>query len=440
LGCGRSRTPEPWHEARPLAADFPVFRAPREPLADTLADHEPLAPQPTAQLTLRGALALALVRNDGLAAFSWEVRSSEARALQAGQRPNPELDMRLDHLHNPREIGRPDEARTRLILSQVLELGGQRRKRVDLAHAECDLAGWEYEAKRIEVATLVASCFVTVLGAQRRVELLRQSLEFVEGLRGIVLQRVTRGALGSVKAHQAERRVARERIDLRRAESELAVARHRLVATWGSRSARFTEAIGDLEQMKPIPDAETVMDLTQHSPTLAGWDSELARRQAAIALARAERLPEITAGAGVRVDGGSGENELLVDLEISLPIFDRKQGDILEARCNLAKAHAEQKDVEAAIHEAIVEVYQDLAASHYEAVTLRDELLPAARATYGAIQHGFEQGALKLGDLVDAQRDLVRAELQYVDTLVDYHEMLATLEGLIAQPLPETAR
>src|SRR2546428_14140517 len=43
------------------------------------------------QVTLAQALALTLKQNPDLAAFSWDVRSAEARILQARLWPNPEL-------------------------------------------------------------------------------------------------------------------------------------------------------------------------------------------------------------------------------------------------------------------------------------------------------------------------------------------------------------
>ena len=46
-------------------------------------------------LVIGDALALALVRSPELEAFSYEVRASEARELQAKRIPNPELDVRL---------------------------------------------------------------------------------------------------------------------------------------------------------------------------------------------------------------------------------------------------------------------------------------------------------------------------------------------------------
>src|SRR5262245_55870264 len=52
--------------------------------------------EPTGTISLRDALAAALLHNPELAAFSSEVRAREARALQAGLLPNPELDTEFE--------------------------------------------------------------------------------------------------------------------------------------------------------------------------------------------------------------------------------------------------------------------------------------------------------------------------------------------------------
>jgi cobalt-zinc-cadmium efflux system outer membrane protein len=70
-------------------------------------------------------------------------------------------------------------------------------------------------------------------------------------------------------------------------------------------------------------------------------------------------------------------------------------------------------------------------------LTLREEVLPAARASLEAHRLGFERTAANVGDLLDARRDLARAEVQYTDALVDYHLALAALEGLVGQRLAE---
>jgi cobalt-zinc-cadmium efflux system outer membrane protein len=435
-GCLCVHASDPWPEPRPIALDTAAFRAPEEPPEDEAAQ-EALAPEPEAPLALQDALALALMRNPELAVFSWDVRAGEARALQAGKAPNPELDIRLQRLGIPRASAEPDDLRRRVILSQDFELGRKRHRRVVLAEMETDLAGWDYEAKRIEVATLVTGHFVAVLGAQRRVESSRRLVEFLEAMRDRVLKLVETGTMRNLELHQVARQVGLARISLQRAESELSAARFKLAATWGGQSPRFTEAVGDLGQLTPVPDIDAVLDLAQRRPAIARWEAELARGQAALALAKAGRVPDLRVGAGVRWQENQDNQDYLLDLEISLPFFDRKQGDIREAQYDLARAQAARKSAEAAGSEGIAALYFQLTESMATAVTMRDEVVPAAQAAYDSLQRGFEVDPGNLGDFLDARRDLARAESDHTLALVDFHQSLAALEGIVGQSLGE---
>ena len=53
------------------------------------------------------------------------------------------------------------------------------------------------------------------------------------------------------------------------------------------------------------------------------------------------------------------------------------------------------------------------------------------RAMFEAHQVGFERRVDGLEDLLDAGRDLARAEGEFAEALVDYHQALAALEGLV---------
>lgn len=394
-----------------------------------------VAPTPpveaAAPLALPDALALALLWNPELAMFSWEARAAEARVLQARLIPNPEVDIRLMHVTNPEPD--PDEDRQRVIFSEVLELGGKRRRRANLARTEQGLAGHDYEAKRIEIATELAARFVEVLGAQRRQETLRRSMDSFEETRERVSALVAMGSLGSLETQRVTRQVGLERIELQRVESELAAARYSLTAMWSNPSPQFTEALGDLEEVKPLPDLDSVMALARESPAVARSDTELLRGQAALALAKAGRIPDLDFGAGVRWDEDVEEPDYLVDLQFSIPIFDRKQGEVRAARCEIARAEAGRRAAETATTEQIAYAYHQLTEAAARSTTLREEVIPAARATVAALRQAFQRDVTDYDDVLDADRDLSRAEIDYTDALVDYHQALGALEGLIGQ-------
>jgi cobalt-zinc-cadmium efflux system outer membrane protein len=402
-----------------------------------LGAHAAEAPEVVEQagpLTIEDALALTLLHSPELEAFSYEVRASEARELQAKKFPNPELDVRLYRLGIPRRFSEPDEERTRMILRQELELGGKRSKRTDLARAERDIAGWDYEAKRLEVSTAVTCRFAALLGAQRRLDSLQKTVDFFALAHGRVMALVEGGNMRTLEGHQSRRQVALARIALQEAESALAVARFSLAATWDSRTPLFSEAVGDLEQIEAVPPLVELLELSRQSPTIARWESEVARSEAALAVAHAERMPNLSVGAGARWEDDAGGRDWLLDLEIALPIFDTKKAGVREGRHNLARAESERKAAEAESDVMLAEVYYRLQASRSRALTLHDEVIPAAQATVEAFRLGFETDTAAPGDLFDATRDLTRAEGDYIDALVEQSQALATLEGIVGRP------
>ena len=423
---------DPLPELPTVAEETPAFQAPAEPPEDD-APRESAAPEPAGLLALEDALALALIWSPELQAFSWETRAGEARVLQAGKPPNPEIDVRYYRLGERGQV--EDVPRTRVILSQVIELGGKPSRREKLAEAEHDVADWDYEMARIRVATTVASQFVAVLGAQRLVASHTESVEFLEQTRDKVLGLVESGAVRSLEAPEVKRRMGLARVELQRVASRLLADRFRLSATWGSRSPNFSEAVGDLEQVVRIPEIDVVLKLAEESPLAARWNAELRRGKAAVSLAKAGRVPDLTLGGGVRWQQDQADPDYLLDLEIAIPLFDRKKGDVLEARYNLAGARAEKNAADAASSEAVAEYYFSLLEADARRLTLRDEVLPAARVTFQAYRTALASGMDRLGDLFDSRRNLVRAEAQYTGALVDFHQALAALESIVGRSL-----
>lgn len=97
-------------DPRPLGADLAAYTAPQT----SAAAPPPPAEEPRGTLDLPGALAAALLRNPGLAAFSWEVRSRQAIALQAGLLPNPELGIEVENFAGSGETSGFDAKRVDL--------------------------------------------------------------------------------------------------------------------------------------------------------------------------------------------------------------------------------------------------------------------------------------------------------------------------------------
>lgn len=418
---------------RPLGATLPAYSAPETSDAATPESELPEAPKN--EVTLRDALAATLLRNPDLAAFSWEVRVREARALQAGLRPNPALAIEVENVAGSGAFDGTDQAETTVALGQLIELGGKRLKRRRVAELDATLAGWDYEVQRVAVFAAVARAFTDVVAAQEEVALTRELQELAEESLVSVQRQVRAGATSSVERTRAEVTVASQKIEQQRADAALTSARLRLAALWGSRSADFAAVRGNLRDIIRPPALSAVLARLEQSPELARWVEEVALREAVVALEDARRIPDVTASAGVRRLEERDDTALIFGVSVPFPVFDRNQGARRAAHRDLAKVRHLRRGAQIQIETALRASLSALDASYAEARALRDDTLPQAEAAHRGVREGYLRGLFRYVDVLDAQRTFFELRTRELDALRRYHGAVADIERLTGVPL-----
>src|SRR5688500_17198673 len=131
-------------------------------------------------LTLKEAVRLALLHNPELASFDKVIRALEGVRLQAGLLRNPDLSVNLDNVGNmgvnQRGVATPGttikenvEQQDLIIrISQLIELGGKRAARVHAASLGQEVAGKDFETKRLELIARVANVYTEVVAGQEQ--------------------------------------------------------------------------------------------------------------------------------------------------------------------------------------------------------------------------------------------------------------------------------
>jgi len=405
--------------------------------AAPLVHETPLNPQ-TAEvkdLTLAEALALALKGNPTLAAFGEEIRARDAAALQSGLLPNPDLAVEVENFAGKESLRGFDGAETTIALSQLIELGGKRDKRLQVATLEKDLAGWDYQGKKLEVLASTAKAFIQVLVAQQRQALTEELAQLSEQTLAAVAARVEAGKVPPLEQTRAQVELAGARTEAGKAKRELETSRRRLVALWAADRFEFAQVVGDLAALPPLPAEETFLELLNNNPDLGRWGSELEQRQASLSLARAQAVPDLTMSFGVRNLQESDSNALVAGIALPLPLFNRNQGGVDQARANLEKAHRERLTAETEVRTGFAEAWQGLNAAYLEASTLRDEILPGAQSAFESAEFGYREGKFDFLQMLDAQRTLFGVKEQYLQALSAYHQGRTEVERLIGSPL-----
>lgn len=388
--------------------------------------------QPDAPLTLEEALKRALEESPELASRAWALRGQDARALQAGLAPNPELKAETENFAGSGAFSGFGASETTLALSQRLETAGKRGKRRRAAELGADTAAWEVEEARLRVVAQVTSAFAGVVAAQQAVSITTEQVEIAESSQQATRRLVDAGAAPPVEATRERVAVATARIDRVRAVRQLEVTRVELARTWGSAPADFSEVVGEVGSVSPPPPLEDLRALLAHNPGLAAWDQEVARREALVELEDARRIPDVTAAAGVRWLAEADDAALVAGFSVPLPLFDRNQGDRAAARADLRRARSERRAEEVALGTELESAYQELAARHEEIVELREEVLPAARDAFDGVRDGYRRGLFRNTDVLEAQRTLVELCLREIDAVQAYRVARAALERLTA--------
>lgn len=319
--------------------------------------------------------------------------------------------------------------RDHLQLSQLIELGGKRQARVASGEAGVDTAVWQRRATRLEVVSETAIAFITVLGAQRRIDIFDEQIASFDPLMPLLQKRVEEGASSPSETLRAQ--VAAER---ERAKTQLATARRDLAILMGDASPRFGDAVGRLASVGQPPAFKAVTDAIEANPQLMRWTAVTAQRNAELIIARLKAVPDLRVSAGWRHFNDTNDDAVRLGVSIPLPIFDRNAGNIYAAQESLAKAAAERAINKLVLTSIAGRAYDTLTGALAELKLLRTSMIPNARSAAETIQSGYLQGRFTLLELLDAKGAVLQAQLREEEAQQNFHIAGATIEGLVGNP------
>lgn len=363
-----------------------------------------------APLRLPAALALAMASNAGLAVAQRALDAAEGPLLQGRARPNPALSVLLEDLRAANRI-------TTVQLSQAIELGGKRAARIDAADRLRDIAAIELAGQRAALHSTVLLAFQDVLLAQQQVQGAAETAALARRGSDAASRRVLAGKVSPVEETKARIAEASAGLDTLQAQTELALARQRLTATWGNAAPRFERAEPADEPTADLPALPTPQALAARlaaSPSLRRAQSEVLLRQAVTRVERSKATPDVTVSLGLKRDEQAGRNQAVIGFSMPIGVFDRNQGNVLEALKREEKSHAELVAAEQTLRSAVLQAAGRLAAASAEAQAILAQVLPGAQSAFDAASKGFELGKFSFLDVLDAQRTLFQAKAQHL--------------------------
>ena len=387
------------------------------------------------QLSLKEAIARALTYNPAVKAAFLEIEARHGEEAQSAVKPNPEFLVEIDNFAGSKDKTGFDAAESTFSLAQTIELGDKRLRRLQAAHLDASLAGWDYESVRVQVASATARAFVDVITAQERIRVLSESVGIAEKTKASVDARVKGGKASPIELDRVIVAAARAKALVTGEQARLDAAKRRLSVYWGSEKIDFGSAMGRLGNGKSAPTLETLKRLIDNNPALARWSDEVGRRVAQLDVEIGKSVPDIRVGAGIRHFAENDSVAAVASVSIPLQLFDTNKGNIAAAEQRIAKA---ERDREAARNEllgTLVEAVGELNIAATQLRAIETEVLPPAQSAFERTKIGYDEGKFDILNVLDAQRSVFEARLDLLTARADYEKARVRLEAIIGRDL-----
>jgi cobalt-zinc-cadmium efflux system outer membrane protein len=395
-------------------------------------------------LTLSEIVAIAREHNGELKALRQEAGIGEAARIRAGLYPNPVFDLEAA---TGALTGSTSESRVSLGISQEFLVGGKRVKR--LAVAESELSRYENRVKDAERLVLleVKTGFYDLLRAASRLDLAHKSLDLNGELLRITRERLAAGDVAELEVNLARVEVARSEGSKIEAERELAPARQRLLALMGRPGLTDLKTAGYPKQMELlVPYSAELNSLAlKNRPDLKAAEAEKGKGEAEHTLAQAERFGNLNAGIAFSREssrtslGGLAErsDDYLIGLKLSVPIplSDRNQAGIKEARARISGAETRHSLLRQGIEREVAAAQARLAGAEKSLEIYANDIIPQLTENLKLVREAYSLGELGILAVIEEQKKFTEVNDGYLTALYNWNTAVAKLEAAVAVEL-----
>jgi outer membrane protein, heavy metal efflux system len=378
-------------------------------------------------LTPEQAVALALQKNTTLTAASARVAVAEGLRVQAGLKPNPRLIIQTENTRVtgsvPFRYGQDTDNFG--YVSQVLESGGKRQGRLDLAGENVHASELSAAAQRTQLAGRVLTAYWNAVGARQLTNMLAESLSVLERTVQYHRDRVKEGLLPEADLIRVQLEYDQVSISFRNAEQDARRSLLTLYREIGVAPEPAVSLTGDLGEVPPIAPVD-LDQAVERRPDVRLAAQGVHQAQAATRLQKANAKPDPEVLFGYKRTAGF--NTMIAGVQINLPVRNKNQGAIAAAAAEETSAAATLQATRTAARTEIEALQSD----YDQKRQLVEQSLPSMRSqaaeTRRIADAVYREGASDLLRLLDAEHVRIQTETLYIRNMLDYRLAAVSLQ------------
>lgn len=399
---------------------------------------------PANGLTLDQAIERLVRGNLDLRARFYEIPLADADILTASLRANPLFyaDTQLVPYGSYDKEKRPGgQTQYDINITQPVDLSGKRAARTIVAERAKRVIEAQYQdAVRLQIDNLYTA-YVDVLAARATIAFAQASVKGLEEVFKVTKELQKRGNRTRADVNRVKIQLDASRLGLEDAERILVSTRRTLALLLNASNAEAAtiDARGSIRAIEvKIPPAEQLASLAISSrPDLQAYRLGVHHAQANVQLAIANRHPDVlllyqpytfqdNSPFGQRSAHSWG-----VGATVTMPLFNRNQGNIQRARLNVDQTRVEVVALQRQIQAEVENAAREYDFSGNAVKRMESEVLPSASQLKDDTYQLYTGGELGLVDFLNAQRDYNEVVRQYRDLAVRHRRGQLRLNSVL---------
>lgn len=390
-------------------------------------------PNPSRIVGLDEAVRLALQSHEAVASARVRIHGARGSLRTARTWSNPVVTYQVENAPLPGGSTAPGLDRETSAFA-MLPLGPlyQRGSRIARATAEVRSAEADLDESRRSLALTTASRFFRVASAQVSVESTSDVRLWLDSLVSYTRIRVREGATAAADLIRLEVEQGRATVDEAMAEIDLIreSAELSVLLGLGSGSVRtvFQDSAGaDRIDFQPL-DTLIALGLANRPDVVAG-KARVAAASASVRVERTALIRDFGAMAGIKAMDGA--KSLMAGVSLPLPILDRNSGEIQRADAERRIAILEEQLIERRVASEVTAAYNNAGSLLSLRIRIGDTLLKKAEEGRRIAEAAYREGAIPLGQVIEASRALADARESHYRTVFGLKQSVLELEAAI---------
>jgi cobalt-zinc-cadmium efflux system outer membrane protein len=398
----------------------------------------------TPQQSLPQLVEYSLINNGDLKSFREEKGIRDAGKVRAGLLPNPTLEFEAS---TGAMTGSSNENSLTIGISQEISLTGKQDKRLVISERELDIYRWQVVDRERVVREEVKTAYYDVILAHKRIELADHAINLNRQLLDVAKERLAAGDIPELEMNLVKVELARSegsRIDVAKALNQ---SNAKLSTAMGLPSDESPAISGNLDTEVTVK--KSLRDLKQLAlglrPDLKALEAEKGRGDADIVLAEAESVPNLTAGFFYshdrRTDAtGVGEekvrdNMLGIRLTMPIPVFDKNQAGVQEARAKKSSSESRLLAAIRNIERQVETAYASFQNSEKILSMYKTNIIPQLEENLNLTQEAYRLGEVGILAVIQEQKKFIELNEGYLSALHTRQTALVKLESAVAADL-----